>query len=295
MIDAKEMATETPSEHLRVAIVGPENNGKSHLATTMPGVKLFLDYDQKKQAIAGKKDVYAITFKDPGYPKMPEAAEEIIDIIACLENTLDLSRIIYRNGTPVFPHVPEGTMITTIVHDSMASLGRLIMNYELYNSPDLRRTIKLGPKMEVQFPKNFDAWNAEMSGVLNIMMRTFALPVNNFCIFHERAEESADSTLEKPKFTGRVGIYPVRYKDLLIKYFTDIWRVKLTSDAGKYIPKVYVKPDWSFDSGTAMNLDQIEEADIAKMLLKHKSRTSQQQVSPSQGVKALPQSIAGVK
>ena len=292
MIDTSDMARESPTETLRAAIVGPENNGKSRLASTAPGVKLFLDYDQKKQALAGIKNVYAITFVDPSNPRMLEAAEEVIDVITGLEQSLDLSNLKDKYGRKLFPEVPEGTIVQNIIHDSMASLGRCIMNYELYNSPDLRRSIKLGPKLEVQFPKNFDAWNAEMAGVINIVMRTFALPVNNFCIFHERAEEAADSTIEKPKYTGRVGVYPVRYKDLLIKYFTDIWRVKLTSEGGRYVPKVYVKPDWSFDSGTPMLLDPIETPDIEEMIKKHKANLAK--ISPSQGQKALPQSIAGV-
>lgn len=292
MIEAKNMSTESPTNVLRVAIVGPENNGKSHLATTAPGVKLFLDYDQKRQAIAGKPDVYAITLKDPQWPKMPEAAEEVLDIITGLEQSLDLSNLKDKRGNKLFPEVKEGTLVENIIHDSMSSLGRLIMNYELYNSPDLRRSIKLGPKMEVQFPKNFDAWNAEMSGVISIIMRTFALPINNFCIFHERAEEAADSSIEKPKYTGRIGIYPVRYKDLLIKYFTDIWRVKLTPEAGKYVPKVYVKPDWAFDSGTPMLLDPVEEPNIEQMIAKHKKNLASQK--PATNLPVAPK-VPGLK
>lgn len=276
MIEAKDMSKESPTELLHTALVGPENNGKSHLATTAPGVKLFLDYDQKKQAIAGKKDVYAITLSDPSeYAKMPQAAEELVDILSGLEQSLDLFNLKDKNGNKIFPGVTEGTIINNLIHDSMACLGQIIMRYELYNTPDLRRSIKLGPKMEVQFPKNFDAWNAEMAGVSSIIMRTFALPINIFCTFHERAEEAADSTTEKPKFTGRSGIYPVRYKDLLMKYFTDVWRVKLTQVGGVTVPRVYVKPDWMFDSGTAMLLDPIEEPDISKMIAKHKLRLSQ--------------------
>lgn len=273
MIDAKNMENESPAEFFRVAVVGAENNGKSHLCTTAPGVKLFLDYDQKKQAIAGKKDTYAVTLRDPiKMGQMPEAVEELLDILGGLETSLDLYSLKNKQGNRLFPEVKEGTLIKSLIHDSMASLGSVIMRYELYNSPDLRRSIKLGPNMEVQFPKGFDAWNAEMSGVSQIIMRSFALPVNVFCIFHERAEESPDSTVEKPKYTGRVGLFPVRYKDLLLKYFTDIWRVKLTQSGAVSLPKVYVKPDWQFDSGTAMLLDPIEEPDIAKMIAKHKSR-----------------------
>jgi hypothetical protein len=277
------MQTEVSSDLLHVAVVGPENNGKSVLCSTAPGVKLFLDYDQKKQVLAGKKDVFAITFKDPIWPKMPEAAEEVLDVIGGLEQSLDLFNLKNKFSQRIFPEATEGTFVKNIMHDSMASLGRIILAYEMYNSPDLRRSIKLGPKLEVQFPKGFDAWNAEMTGVLNIVMRTFALPINNFCIFHERAEEAPDSTDEKPKYTGKVNVYPVRYKDLLIKYFTDIWRVKLSPVNGVYVPRAYVKPDWTFDAGTAMLLDPVEEPDILKMMMKHKQRTPSTISVPTQG------------
>src|SRR5215469_14151418 len=134
MIDAKNMETESPSEHFRIALVGPENNGKSHLGTTAPGVKLFFDYDMKKQAIAGKKDVYAITFKDPGLPKMPEAAAEILDVLTALENNwFDLNGLKDTKGRLIFPEITQTTKVESIFHDSMASLGRLIYLWCLLN------------------------------------------------------------------------------------------------------------------------------------------------------------------
>jgi hypothetical protein len=288
------MSTEVSTDILHAAIVGPENNGKSILCTTAPGVKLFMDYDQKRQVLSGKKDTYAITFKNPGGFILPDAAEEILDVLTGLEISLDLANLKDKRGTRIFPEVPEGTMVKNIVHDSMASLGRLMMEYELYSNGDLNRQIKIGTKLTINIPKNFDAWNAEMKAVESVVMRSFALPINVFCNFHERAEETADSSIEKPKFTGRVSLYPVRYKDLLLKYFTDIWRVKLTQvvvgSKVEFIPRVYVLPDLSHDNGTSMRLDAVEEPDISKMIAKHISRTPVNQttfnVTP---VSALPQ------
>jgi hypothetical protein len=290
MIDAKSMQHESPTDLLHVAVVGPENNGKSVLCTTAPGVKLFMDYDQKKQVLYGRKDVYAITFKNPGGFKLPDAAEEVLDILTGLETSLDLYNLKDKLGSKLFPDAPEGTIVKNIIHDSMASLGKDVMDYELYVSGDLKREIKIGQKLTINIPKNFDAWNAEMQGVGSVVMRSFALPINVFCIFHERAEEHADSTIEKPKFTGRVCLYPVRYKDLLLKYFSDIWRVRLTQvvegNSVKYLPRVYVLPDFAMDSGTSMMLDAVEEPDISKMIAKHKVRSGQ--------IKALPSSVPSV-
>jgi len=290
MIEARSMQTEVSSDILHVAVVGPENNGKSVLCTTSPGVKLFMDYDQKKQVLSGKKDVYCLTFKNPGGFKIPESAEEILDVMTGLETSLDLFNLKDKNGVRLFPDAPEGTIVKNIVHDSMASLGRLMMEYELYTNGDLNRQIKIGQKLTINIPKNFDAWNAEMKAVEGVVMRSFSLPVNVFCNFHERAEETADSSIEKPKFTGRVSLYPVRYKDLLLKYFTDIWRVKLTQVVNgskvEFTPRVYVLPDLSHDNGTSMRLDAVEEPDISKMIVKHKQRTpiNQSTISvPTQG------------
>jgi hypothetical protein len=292
LIESRNMTNEVSSDLLHVAIIGPENNGKSILGSTAPGVKLFLDYDQKRQVLSGKKDTYAITFKDPQWPKMPESAEEVLDVMTGLEKSLDLSHLLDKKGNKLFPEAKDGTFVKNLFHDSMASLGKIMMDYELYHNADLRRELKIGPNMAVHIPKNFDAWNAEMSGVQKIVMRSLALPINIFCIFHERPEEAVDSTIEKPKFTGRVSVYPVRYKDLLIKYFTDIWRVRLapipSNNGVSYLPRVYVLPDYALDSGTSMRLDPVEEPDISKMIAKHKSR-----VSVPQGPIAVP-AVAGL-
>lgn len=287
MIESRTMETEAPSEYLHVALVGPESNGKSTLGSTAPGVKLFLDYDQKAQVLAGKKDVYCLTIKNAGPSfTIQGAAEEVLDIMSGLEASLDLYNLKDTKGTKLFPHVPEGTIVQNLFHDSMASLGKLFLDYELSSNGDLRRELKVGKALTIYIPKNFDSWNAEMKAVESIVMRSFALPVNVFCLFHERAEEAADSSIEKPKYTGRVSLYPVRYKDLLLKYFTDIWRVKLTYVNGGYLPRVYTKPDFSHDNGSSLLVDPIEEPNIAAMIAKHKKAkgiVSQTQVSTPQG------------
>lgn len=167
-------------------------------------------------------------------------------------------------------------MVETIVHDSMSSLAKNMMNYELYNNKDLRRDINFG-KFTAYIPKSYDSWNAETTAVTNIIMRSFALPTNVFCVFHETAEEAVDSTDEKPKYTGRVSIYPVRYRALL-KYFNEVWRVKLSPvpvpTGVRYLPRVYPLPDFSMDAATTMLLDPVEEPDIAAMIRKHEQRLS---------------------
>jgi hypothetical protein len=275
MLTGRDMTAESPTDSLHVAVIGAEKNGKSTLASTAPGVKLFLDFDQRAEAVAGRKDVYAITFRDPQWPKMPEVAEEVIDVMTGLEGSLDLSKLRDKKNNAVFSTAKPETFVKNLIFDSMSSFAKCMMSYELYNSKDLRREIRIGTKLEIHVPKGYDAWNAETGGVQSIIMRALALPINIFCIFHETSEESDDSTNEKPKYTGRITIYPVRYKALL-KYFNEVWRVKLTPIGGaqgvRYLPRVYPLPDYAMDAATAMLLDSVEEPNIEGMIAKHRSR-----------------------
>lgn len=277
MIEGRNMEIESSTGRLHGAIIGPEKNGKSTLFSTAPGVKLSLDFDQRAEALAGKKNVYAITFKDAGGIKMPTAAEEVLDVMTGLEASLDLSKLKTKMGHPIFPGVKENTIVENIGFDSMSSFAKMMMDYETYNNADLCRKLKIGPGLEIRVPRGFDAWNAEMQGVSSAVFRAFALPVNVFCIFHEVAEEALDSTDEKPKYTGKVSIFPVRYKSLL-KYFNEVWRVRLTpipSQSGqRYLPRVYPLPDYTMDAATTMLLDQVEEPNIEMMIKKHQSRIS---------------------
>jgi autonomous glycyl radical cofactor GrcA len=301
MLESKSMENELSTSLLRVAIIGAEKNGKSLLASTAPGIKYFLDFDQRKEALAGKKGVYATTLKDPEWPKTPEVAEEVLDIMSALELSLDLANLKDKLGNRILPEAPNGTMINNLVFDSMSSFARCVMKYELYHSKDLRRELVIGNKLTVHIPRNYDAWNAEMSAVTSVIMRSLALPINIFCIFHEAAEEAVDSTDEKPKYTGRVSIYPVRYRSLL-KYFNEVWRVKLTpvpvANGVRYLPRVYPLPDFSMDAATTMMLDQQEEPYIERMIEKHKKNLADLKGSydPNRPKAAgqIPAAIAGV-
>ena len=206
---------------------------------------------------------------------MPQAAEEVGDIMTGLEASLDLAELKDKKGNKIFPMITKPTPLKNMCFDSMSSFAKMMMDYETYNNADLCRKIKIGPGLEIRVAKNYDAWNAEMQGVSSAVMRAFALPINVFCVFHEIPEEALDSTDEKPKYTGKVSIYPVRYKSLL-KYFNEVWRVRLTPIASpsgqRYYPRVYPLPDYTMDAATTMLLDQVEEPNIAAMITKHKSR-----------------------
>lgn len=276
---------EPPVSKLKLALVGAEQNGKSLLATTARPNVLFHDFDNKRESIRGKPGVYVITYSDPKWPKQPSAAQDFLTVVDKLERSLDLADL----GFPV----PKGTLVGTNVIDSVQTLAKASNAYALYNSPDLRREVSFGGH-KVFFNKGWDAVNAETKEVEDFVLRIMALPSDTIVILHETEEQAVDSTPEKKKFTGRVDVYPPRYR-LLLKYFPEVWRVKLTQLVGsnnqtRYVPRVYPLPNSEFDSGTTMLLDATEEPNITEMIAKHTRNLKLQ--SGLQPTKALP---AGVK
>jgi AAA domain len=266
MIEAKEMEKEKPSSKLKLAEVGAEKNGKSLLAATGRKPVLFHDFDNRAEALSNKPGVYVLSYVDPMWPKQPEAAQDFLNIIDKLERGLDLREI-----HPKFASVSAGVKVKTNVVDSISTCGKAFQRYALYNSSDLRRELTIG-SMKVFVPRNFDAWNSEMTSVENSVLRLLALPSDTIVILHEMAEEAPDSTDEKPKYTGRVNVYPARYK-LLLKYFNEVWRVKLTQSVDgnnklRYLPKVYPLPTYEFDAASTLSLGPVEDPDISKMLKK---------------------------
>jgi inosine/xanthosine triphosphate pyrophosphatase family protein len=289
-IELRIMSEEPPVAKLKLALIGKEKNGKSWLAASGRRPVLVHDFDNRAEALQGKPGVYVISYVEPQWPKQPEAAQKFLDNIAKLEESLDLSDLGFK--------VPKGTIVRTNVVDSIQTMGKAFQGYALYGQKDIRREITFGG-MKVFLPGGWDAWNAEMVPVENSVLRLLALPTDTTIILHETAEETPDSTSEKPRFTGRIGVFPVRYQRL-IKYFNEVWRVKLTQSIGKdnktaYLPKVYPLPNYEFDAASAMLVDQIEEPNILAMIAKHEQRFAQQpkELQSLPGTKA--QLPAGVK
>jgi hypothetical protein len=284
-IEFRSMEHEPPVSKVKLALVGKEKNGKSRLASTGRKPLLVHDFDNRAEALQGIPGVYVISYVEPQWPKQPEAAQQFLDILSKLENSLDLNKLGFKG-------VPEGTIVRTNVIDSIQTFGKAFQSYALYGQKDIRREITFGG-MKVFLPGGWDAWSAEMVPVENSILRLLALPSDTTIILHETSEETADSTSEKPRFTGRTGVYPVRYQRL-IKYFNEVWRVKLTqcldkSNKPTFLPRVYPCPNYEFDAATAMNLDPIEDPDITTMLQKHEVRVK---ALLGNSQKALP---AGVK
>jgi len=263
------MQEEPPVAKLKIALVGKEKNGKSWLAATGRPNVLVHDFDNRAEALQGKRGVYVISYIEPQWPKQPEAAQKFLDNLSKLEESLDLSDLGFK--------CPKGTIVGTNVIDSIQTFGKAFQNYALFGQKDIRREITFAGQ-KIFLPGGWDAWNAEMIPVENSVLRMLALPTDTVIVLHETAEETPDSTSEKPKFTGRVGVFPVRYQRL-IKYFNELWRVKLVqvAEGNKlfYKPRVFPLPTYEFDCATAMLLDAQEEPSIIQMVAKHEQRLKQ--------------------
>jgi hypothetical protein len=265
-VELRVMSEEPPIQKLKLALVGKEKNGKSRLAATGRKPVLVHDFDNRAEALQGIPGVYVISYVDSGWPIQPSAAQDFLTNISRLEESLDLAKLGFK--------VPEGTFVKTNVIDSIVTFGAAFQRYALYNSKDIRRELTIG-SMKVFLPGGWDAWNAEMVPVENAVLRMLAMPTDTIIILHETAEEAADSSSEKPKFTGRVGVFPVRY-GRLIKYFNEVWRVRLEQSVGPngaaYKPKVYPFPTYEFDAASTMQLDKTEEPDITAMIKKNEQK-----------------------
>jgi hypothetical protein len=105
-------------------------------------------------------------------------------------------------------------------------------------------------------PGGWDAWNAETESVFSAVMRAMAMrSLDIILIFHESAQETADSTSDKPKFTGKLDLYPARYR-VFNKYFSEVWRV--SRETGGTIPKIQVVPDFRFTASSNLDFSKLK-------------------------------------
>lgn len=264
-IEYQSLETVKPFQKLQLLEIAKEKAGKSWLAATAPKPILFFDTDLRAGSLAGREGVFAATLRDPAPHLQPTAFNEILDILTKLEQGATLADL-----APGWPSVKPAT----IVGDSVTTIARAAARFALYTNTDIRRRLSFG-SWSVDFAKNFDAWNAEMSTIEALILRCLALPYHFIATIHESEEESEDSTPEKKKFTGKIGVFPARYQ-LLLKYFNDVWHLENAPDPDNasssiYKPRVQVRPDYRCPwAVTTLNLtEQYQKPNIADMLDKH--------------------------
>lgn len=262
-----------PFSQLKLALVGVEKSWKSLTAATARKPVLFLDFDQRKEALAKLKDVYACTPADKGSFYMPEAYTETLSLFTQLEESLFL-------GPLGFNGAPEDAEVQTVVFDSIQNFSKAAMRFALYNTKEIRREIKIPGADAIRIPKSFDAWKAEMTMVEDCILRAMALrrsngnPIDVIVILHEVPEESPGSSIEHPEYTGKACVYPVRYKGIL-NLFNEVWRMELKppsnvqegQDANIYVGRATTAADYSFNAASNLLVSQyVERPNIAEMI-----------------------------
>jgi hypothetical protein len=257
-VETHDIGALAPTAKKHIALIGPEGVGKSTLAATGRKPVLFLDYDQKAESLAGRKGVYAKTFRDAKPFSQPDAAPLTLDILTALEKECSLKVIGFDEVS-----VPLGTLVI----DSMATFARALMAYNLYVEKDLRREIVVKGGMAIHVSKSFDGWSSEMQAAESIILRAMALPCDLIVTFHQTEEESPDSTGENVKLTGKITTFPVRHKRLL-RYFPDVWVLERINA----VPSIQTIPNWKFTAECSLNLSgKAAWPNITEMIEYHRS------------------------
>lgn len=270
--EINDMSETEAFDQLLIALVGKEKSGKSRLLATAPKPVLVFDHDGRARSLAGIKGVYAISYIDPIGFQQPDAFTNFVGHLTTLEtNGWDLAYLGFKNLEP------GQAIVKTVAIDSIQTIAGNAMRYiKATGGKTMGRPVSFGG-MTVHFPAGFDAWNAEMATIEDTLLRVFGSKKNVIATFHEVAEEAPDSTIEHPVFTGRVGIFPVRYQRLL-KYFNEVWRItrgnSVDGTAQGAIPSVSCVPDYNFALGaSALNINAVEVPNIEEMIARHKSGT----------------------
>lgn len=264
-IQAHNSGDEKVGGRLQLLEVGAEKSGKSELAATAPEPILFLDFDMRADSLAGKKGVYALTFRDPTDTlKVPTAINELLDVIGQLESSLSLKALGEFVKDDALSKLPPDLMVSTLVFDSASTIANAARRYVLYNNPKELAFVITGPKYQFRSPRNWHGWTSEMEMVESAIVRALGIEGLNVIVnLHETKEEAEDSTEEQPKYTGFVTVFPVRYR-ILLKYFNEVWR--LTRDkAGP--PTIQCNPNGVFTkASSALRLDGLVPANIKQIL-----------------------------
>lgn len=242
------------TDAFKIAIVGPSGSGKSWLAAscaTKEEPAFHFDWDARKQSIAGKPFVDSKTYQDVNFPnRMPTAW------VTAMTDLLKLEQAKQKGTNPY----------KWYIYDSATFGSIAAMNNILYNTPSMRREVKAAGTV-TYVPGGFDAYKAEINDVLGFWQRLMCLG-NLIVTFHEGKEKDDASTSDKQLFTGKYGVQPPRYQDL-IALFNDTWRIKALGP-GRY--DVQTQPDALFTAKNTMLLDANEQPNIRAMMQKYMTK-----------------------
>jgi hypothetical protein len=185
---------------LKLLLGGPTGSGKSTACTTIPGKKLFIDTDGRKEALMGYPDVEVIDCYEPD-PKSPTAWMKVEDIKKEIVAQL-------RKGT--LPY-------STIIEDGLSSLNRYCMNWALLLNP--ARAMG-GAPVEGHY-------GAHGVNLMNHILGMIALPIHYVLTCHWNIVEDGGKVIYLPKTWGK------QLRTEIPTVFTEVWLATRTKDAGE--------------------------------------------------------------
>jgi len=234
-------------DRFKLFILGDTGSGKSNLVTTAPGPVLVLDFDGRAKSIAGKPDVYVRTF-----PIAVGSWNEVESLLNDLEYAKKNNNLFFK----------------TIACDTVLYMSKLAELALISSDEKMRRGKKVGSRV-YSIRNGFDSFNFTHTMVADVINRITALDVNVICTGHLRPEKAKDSTPDETKYTGKLTIDP-QFLAVLFPTFSERWVMKVSG--GKFYVQTRQTP--SFNAITTLHIDAEEEADIQKILAKHRQNVA---------------------
>jgi|SRR5579859_616877 len=241
----------TNLDRLHVALCGEPKSGKSYLIAKTARKPLFhIDYDDRRESIAGLEDVYIKTLVDKSHTD-PSAWNDTEKIVANLEYAKSQGKL----------------DIQSIAIDSMTFLRKYAEHQFLKDSSSSSRaSFKVG-QIQYLIPKDWDVVSGVQAMLETLFTRLFGLDIDVYAVFHTRPEkDQTKSTKTEFVYKDNLTVEPPNLKMLLPK-FNDQWRA-FVDDDGTY--KVQLRPSYIFNAATVLkNVQQVENADIQELIKKH--------------------------
>lgn len=237
----------SPSDRLKIAIVGKSKSGKSTLATTARKPMVYYDFDDRPESLAGKEGL------------LVKSLPTMLDV------ETDLS--IFKARKIKKQALPE-----TIVFDTVTFMQRAMEDEIFRQSKDLYREIAVGNSTKMRIRKGWDVINGIQRYVQYLITEFTALGVDLIFVYHEKNEKDyTESTKEEAAYTGQLTVDP-QYLSSTLSLFNEVYHIVVDGNR-KYT--VECKPNWKGNWNTTLNVDPTEPPDILGMIAKHEKKRAE--------------------
>jgi hypothetical protein len=240
--------TLSPTERLKIAIVGKPKSGKSWLAASARTPMLYFDFDDREESLAGKPGLF------------------IVNKPTMLDVETNLSMLKANKIKKVV--LPE-----TVCFDTVTFMQRA-MEEEIFRQggKDFYKEVKVGNSTAMKIRKGWDAINGIQRYVSYLISEFTALGVDIIFVFHEKSEKDyAESTKEEAAFTGQLTTDP-QYLSSSLSLFNEVYHIKVEAN-GRYLCEC--KPNLYGNWSTTLLIDRTEDPNILGMIAKHDKKRAE--------------------